>query len=104
MAKTWELPLWRLSLLDAMSRRFKNGRLEHGEKWGGVHPLVEAYEELIDTLVYAQLVGGEEREWAQYARIAASSLSVELQELEAAGVDLTAWEFPQLFPALSTLG
>ena len=47
--------LWELSLDDAMRSRWTEGRAKYGEVWRGRHPLVEAHEQIIDSLVYLKL-------------------------------------------------
>ena len=41
----------------AMRQRWHQGRARYGSEWSGRHPLVEGFEELIDTLNYLALAG-----------------------------------------------
>ena len=47
-----DVELWRLPLKAGVVRKFQIGREGKGDVWIGRHPLVEAYDELLDALVY----------------------------------------------------
>ena len=51
-----------MELTDAMIEKYKRGREENGKEWVGPRPLVCLHDEIVDSLIYADLeyYAGEE--------------------------------------------
>lgn len=51
-----------MELIDAMIEKYKRGRNENGEDWVGPRPLVCLHDEIVDSLIYADLEYSAEKD------------------------------------------